>query len=162
MERAKGKGDCEQSVWACLKTFTTHSYPPLRYFCSLNLNVSHRIIQGNDCFLSLCAIVFRSPPASHVSTSNGQWSSQLFCVHYTTPDKGAVPWLRRLVAGLSPRSPGLSRVNLCGICGGQSVTGTDSEFLCFPLSVSFYRRSPHSYIIRGMNNMSVSGSSSET
>jgi hypothetical protein len=35
------------------------------------------------CFLSPCAIVFRSPPASHVSSSNGQWSSQLFCVHYT-------------------------------------------------------------------------------
>jgi hypothetical protein len=32
--------------------------------------VSHRIMQGNDCFLSLCAIVFRSPPASHVSSSN--------------------------------------------------------------------------------------------
>jgi hypothetical protein len=32
------------------------------------------------CFLSLCAVVFRSPPASHVFTSNGQWSSQLFCV----------------------------------------------------------------------------------
>jgi hypothetical protein len=34
------------------------------------------------CFLSLCAIVFRSPPAFHVSGSNGQWSSQLFCVYY--------------------------------------------------------------------------------
>jgi hypothetical protein len=34
------------------------------------------------CFLSLCAIVLRSPPASHVPTSNGQWSSQLFCGHY--------------------------------------------------------------------------------
>jgi hypothetical protein len=34
------------------------------------------------CFLSLCTIVFRSPPASHVSSSNSQWSSQLFCVHY--------------------------------------------------------------------------------
>jgi hypothetical protein len=34
--------------------------------------VSHRIIQANDCFLSLCAIVFRSPTTSHVSTSNGQ------------------------------------------------------------------------------------------
>jgi hypothetical protein len=33
--------------------------------------------------LFLCAIVLRSPPASHVSTSYGQWSSQLFCVHYT-------------------------------------------------------------------------------
>jgi hypothetical protein len=34
------------------------------------------------CFLSLFAVVFRSPPASHVSTCNGQRSSQLFCVHY--------------------------------------------------------------------------------
>jgi hypothetical protein len=34
--------------------------------------VSHRIIQGKDCVLSLCAIVFQYPPASHVSTSNGQ------------------------------------------------------------------------------------------
>jgi hypothetical protein len=33
----------------------------------------------------------------------------------------AVPWLRRLVAGLSPRRPGFST---CGICGGQSGTGT--------------------------------------
>jgi hypothetical protein len=35
------------------------------------------------CFLTLCAIVFRSLPASHVSTCNGQRSSQLFCVQYT-------------------------------------------------------------------------------
>jgi hypothetical protein len=35
------------------------------------------------CFLSLCAIVIRSTPASHVSTSNSQRSSQLFCIHYT-------------------------------------------------------------------------------
>jgi hypothetical protein len=34
--------------------------------------VSHRIVQGNDCVLSFRAIVFRSPPASHVSSSNGQ------------------------------------------------------------------------------------------
>jgi hypothetical protein len=32
--------------------------------------------------LSLCAIVLRSFPPSHVSTCNGQRSSQLFCVHY--------------------------------------------------------------------------------
>jgi hypothetical protein len=30
--------------------------------------------------LYLCAIVLRSLPISHVSTSNGQWSSLLFCV----------------------------------------------------------------------------------
>jgi hypothetical protein len=50
--------------------------------------VSHRtIIQGKYivlCSLSLCAIVLLFPPASHVSTSNGQRSSQLFCVHYNS------------------------------------------------------------------------------
>jgi hypothetical protein len=35
------------------------------------------------CSLSLCAIVLRSPPPSLVSTSNGQRSSQLFCVRCT-------------------------------------------------------------------------------
>jgi hypothetical protein len=35
-------------------------------------------------YLSLCAIVLRSSPPSHVSTCNGQRSSQLFCVNYTT------------------------------------------------------------------------------
>jgi hypothetical protein len=35
------------------------------------------------CSLSLCAIVLQSSPPSHVSTCNGQRSSQLFCVHYT-------------------------------------------------------------------------------
>jgi hypothetical protein len=43
------------TVWACivqLKTFTTHSCPPLRYFCSLNVTVSHRLIQANDCVFS--------------------------------------------------------------------------------------------------------------
>jgi hypothetical protein len=36
------------------------------------------------CFLSPCTIVFRSLSASHVSSSNGQWSSQLFCVYCTS------------------------------------------------------------------------------
>jgi hypothetical protein len=37
-----------------------------------------------------------------------------------------------------------------------------SEFFGFRLSVSFHCRSPYSYFIRGMNNMSISGSSLET
>jgi hypothetical protein len=39
------------------------------------------------CSLS-CAIVLRSPPPSHVSTANGQRSSQLFCDHYTSLNCG--------------------------------------------------------------------------
>jgi hypothetical protein len=35
------------------------------------------------CSLSLCAIVLRSPPPSHVSISNDQRSSQLLCVRYS-------------------------------------------------------------------------------
>jgi hypothetical protein len=33
------------------------------------------------CSVFLCAIALRSSPPSHVSNSNGQQSSQLFCVH---------------------------------------------------------------------------------
>jgi hypothetical protein len=37
----------------------------------------------------------------------------------------AVPWLRRLAAGLPLRRPGFDPgVSRCGICGGQSGTGT--------------------------------------
>jgi hypothetical protein len=40
-----------------------------------------------------------------------------------------------------------ARVNLCGICGGQSGTGTDFlRVLRFsPVNISFRRRSPNSY-----------------
>jgi hypothetical protein len=88
MERARGGERCP-AVWVCivyLKTFSTHSCPPLRYFCSLKLTVAHRIIQGKDWVFSLYAIVLRSPTPSHVSSCNGQRRSQLFCVDYRRPD----------------------------------------------------------------------------
>jgi hypothetical protein len=44
------------------------------------------------CSVSLCAIALRSPPASHVSTSNGQWSSQLFYVYYTANTNFRSAW----------------------------------------------------------------------
>jgi hypothetical protein len=40
--------------------------------------------------VSLCAIVLRSSPFSHVSTCNRQRSWQLFCVHYMTTEGGRV------------------------------------------------------------------------
>jgi hypothetical protein len=48
-------------------------------------SISHRMIQGKHSALSLSlsTVVLPSSPSSHVSTSNGQRSSQLFCVHYT-------------------------------------------------------------------------------
>jgi hypothetical protein len=51
------------------------------------------------------------------------------------------------------------RVSPCGTSGGQSGTGT--SFFGFPLSISFQRGSPYSYVLWRMNNMYVSGRSSE-
>jgi hypothetical protein len=52
----------------------------------------------------------------------------------------AVPWFRRLVAGLSPRRPGFDPGSV-GSCGGQSgtLTGFPPEYFGFPLSISFHR-----------------------
>jgi hypothetical protein len=71
-------------------------------------------------------------------------------------------WLRWLVAGSSPQSHvfalGLINVGFVveKVALGQVFLSSSS------LSMSFHRRSPYSYIIWGMNNVSVSGSSSET
>jgi hypothetical protein len=51
-------------------------------------------------FLPLFAIVCRSHPASHVSSSNDQWSSLLFCVHCNLrlrPNIGSVEAFRNIL-----------------------------------------------------------------
>jgi hypothetical protein len=45
-------------------------------------------------------------------------------VQYIVNNFWAMPWLRRLAAGLPPRRPGFDPgVSPCGICGGPSGTG---------------------------------------
>jgi hypothetical protein len=82
----KSKGGARLST-VCLSMYENIYYSQLSSVATLlqpepNCFTSYNTRKGL-CSLSLCAIVFRSPPASHVSSSNGQWSSQLFCVHYT-------------------------------------------------------------------------------
>jgi hypothetical protein len=49
------------SMYSITENIYCSQLSSLRYFCSLNPTVSHRIIQGKDCVLSLCAILVRSP-----------------------------------------------------------------------------------------------------
>jgi hypothetical protein len=75
----------------------------------------------------------------------------------------AMPWLKRLVAGLSPRRPGFAPGSIhAGFVVDKVALGqVFVRVPRFPLSISFHRRSPNSYHL-GKNNMSGSGSSSET
>jgi hypothetical protein len=77
---------------------------------------------------------------------------------------GAVPWLRQLVAGLSPRSPGF-------VTGSIHVGFVVEKVALGQVSLRVLRFSPVNiippsfYILihyLGMNSTSVSGSSSET
>jgi hypothetical protein len=54
-----------------------------RYFYSLNVIISHPTVQGFG-YPSVCAFASWSSPPSHVWICNGQWSSELFCVHCTS------------------------------------------------------------------------------
>jgi hypothetical protein len=54
-----------------------------------------------------------------------------------------VPWLRWLVAGISPRRPGSIHVGF--VVDKVALGQVFSEFFGFPLSISFHRRSPNSY-----------------
>jgi hypothetical protein len=72
----------------------------------------------------------------------------------------ALSYLRLLFASLSPRRPGfaLGSVHAVFVVWDRFF----SEFLSFPLPISFHHGSQYSYIIWGINNRSVGGCSSET
>jgi hypothetical protein len=65
-----------------------HALTRTRYFCSLNVIISHPIVykEGLD-YLSVCVITSRSFPPSHVCIFNGHPSSELFCCHCTRMTK---------------------------------------------------------------------------
>jgi hypothetical protein len=75
----------------------------------------------------------------------------------------AMPWLRWLVAGLSPRRPGFEPRSVYVGFVVESSTGTGfPSTSTVPKSVSLHRGSPYSFVVWGMNNRPVGGSSSET
>jgi hypothetical protein len=76
----------------------------------------------------------------------------------------AVPWLRRLVAGLTAQARLRVRVSPCGICGGHSSTGTGFPPSYFSLTCQYHSIvALHAhYIIWGMNNRPIGGRSWET
>jgi hypothetical protein len=88
METAKGGGARLSTVCLSMRSVTENIY------CSQLSSVAILLQTEPDCFtsyttrkglrsLSLCAIALRSSPPFHVSTCNGQRSSQLLCVHYS-------------------------------------------------------------------------------
>jgi hypothetical protein len=58
-----------------------------------------------------------------------------------------VPWLKSLVAGLSPQRPGFApgSIHVGFVVEKWHWDRFSSEFFSFPLSISFHRRSPNSY-----------------
>jgi hypothetical protein len=76
----------------------------------------------------------------------------------------AMPCLRRLVTGLAAEGWVLAQVCPCGICFGQSCSGTGFSpcSLVFPCQMSFRHSSPYSYITWRMKNSPIGGCSSET
>jgi hypothetical protein len=56
-----------------------------------------------------------------------------------TPGHRAVPWLRRLVAGLPPRRPGSDPGSVHAGFVVDEVAGFFPEYFGFPLSISFHR-----------------------
>jgi hypothetical protein len=78
IERARGS-TAAKSLWKhLLLTAVFRCTTSAAWTCFTSYNTRKGL-----CSLSVCAIVLRSSPPSHVSTCNGQRSSQLFCVHYT-------------------------------------------------------------------------------
>jgi hypothetical protein len=84
---------------------------------------------------------------SPCSAKAGQFVGRVSGCHVLRQDL-AVLWLRSLVAGLSPRRPGFApgSIHVGFVVDKVALGQVFSEFFGFPLSVSFHRRSPNSYV----------------
>jgi hypothetical protein len=72
----------------------------------------------------------------------------------------AVSWLRRLVAGLSPRRPGFTPAHVGFVVDKVVLGQVSSEFFGFPTYHSSMARHTQ-YIIWGVNNRPIGGRCSE-
>jgi hypothetical protein len=116
---------------------------------------------ATSCYISLIKFKYSSyTPASLCSSLIVR--NQIPYKYKTTILRGslAVPWLRRLVAGLSPQRPGLVHVGF--VLDHVALWQVFLRVLRFPLSVLFHRASPYSYITWEMNNRPFGGRISET
>jgi hypothetical protein len=61
-----------------------HALTRMRYFCSLNVIISHLIVLREGLgYLSVCAIASRSSPLTHACICNGHAGSEICCGHCT-------------------------------------------------------------------------------
>jgi hypothetical protein len=86
MERARGRQRCP-TVCLSMYSITENIYCSQLSSVAILLQPEPNCCTSYNtrkllCSLSLSAIVLRSPPPSRASSSNGQRSSQLFCVRY--------------------------------------------------------------------------------
>jgi hypothetical protein len=98
--------------------------------------VSHRIIQGNYYFLSLCAIIFRSPPASHASTSRSVKLAVILRPLYygcatRSRQKRGVGWSNFTLHSISKTS-----LNLPNNRETKLVINDSTSLVSLPLSIS--------------------------
>jgi hypothetical protein len=73
---------CEPKNYETL-AIQAQAFAFMRYFYSLNIIISHPIVYKEGLgYLSICAIVLRSSPLTHVCICNGHPGSELCCGHY--------------------------------------------------------------------------------
>jgi hypothetical protein len=131
------------------------------------INMSSKPIHGTHNFsASLCVVLscIRADLTSDCHLSTESYPTYQWIHNFRSNSELAVPWVRRLDAGLSPWRPGitLESVHVGSVVDkvalGQVPLWVSRVFL----SISFHRGSSLSYISWGMNNMPVGSRNSET